>query len=99
MIIKSVVATLSQLKHVWKAMTAKDALGVLIRTAGLLLMAFGLYDVFYSIVETAGFAPHSQIPATQHCFFGFGYFVAGVLIVKCANRLTDFAYEQKQPRK
>jgi hypothetical protein len=72
-------------------MTAKDALGLLVRTFGLLLL-YGIYHGIYAVIEAAGLAPDAHIPASKLALFAFVYVVIALLIVRGADHIVRFAY-------
>jgi hypothetical protein len=80
-------------------MAAKDVLGLVIRIAALYLMSLGLYELFYAIIETFGLVVPGKYPPSHHCFFGLVYFIVGLVVLKCADRIASFSYGQKNTPK
>jgi hypothetical protein len=75
----------------------QDALGLLIRVFGLLIAAYALYDELFAAIEAAGFLPNARDPASRHGLFGILYFLIGVVIVRTADHIVNFAY--KSPKR
>jgi hypothetical protein len=79
-------------------MTPKDALGMLIRAYGLWSIIEASYTLFFAVMNAAGLTPHAQYPAQSHVLFTFFYFIQGIVIIKCADQLVEFAYPKLMPQ-
>jgi hypothetical protein len=74
----------------------KDVLGVLIRAFGLLVAVYGIYEIFFSIVETMGLTSTAQFPPSRHAMFGTIYWVFGLIIVRTADLVSTVAYGRRR---
>jgi hypothetical protein len=75
-------------------MNVKEILGLIIRVFALLLAGYGLYHMFYAVIEQAGLVPYSTIPAPRHALFGAFYFAIAIVIVRTADHIANFAYKK-----
>jgi hypothetical protein len=76
----------------------EDALGLLIRVFGLLIVAYAIYDEMFAGLEAAGFIPNARETASKHGLFAILYFLIGIVIVKAADQIVRFAYGTKNSR-
>jgi len=73
-------------------MTPRDLLGVFVRLAGLGLILFALFDLYYVVVKTLGIPTMSTVPLGIDVRGAIVYSISGLCIVSGARLIVRLAY-------
>ena len=75
-------------------MNAKDVFGVVVRTAGLFLLVYGLWYLLYGVAQATGISPitHSTV---NYFLSGWGSLLVGLYFLRGAPGLLRFCYPDK----
>ncbi len=76
-------------------MTPKELLGVFVRLAGLGLLLFAVFDLYYVVMKTLGIPTSSTVPVTRDEQGAGVYLVLGICILAGAKWIVRVAYLQK----
>jgi hypothetical protein len=73
-------------------MPPKDLLGVFVRFGGLLLVLFGIFDLYFVFLKLFGLPTTSVRPVEQDAQAAIFYFILGFGIIFCAKWIVRLAY-------
>jgi hypothetical protein len=68
--------------------------GIIVRTIGLIVGLYGLYCLWYMLMRSFGMSTRANLPPTSAFMFGVFYLVLGVVILRKADWVVRFAYDQ-----
>jgi hypothetical protein len=73
-------------------MQARDLFGVVVRTVGIAMIIYGLYDIFFLVIMAMGMEYESH-HSTELVAWAAGFFLLlGVAIIGAAERIVRLAY-------
>jgi hypothetical protein len=73
-------------------MTAKELVGAVVRLAGLGLLLFAFFDLYYVIVKTAGIYTESTLPVSRDVHGFVVYSILGLCIIAGAKWIAGLVY-------
>ena len=73
-------------------MKARQVFGVLVRTFGLTLTLYGLYDGFYTVMRLIGIPTPYQVAPLTTAVVGCVFLLVGVMLTRWAEWVVRFAY-------
>jgi len=73
-------------------MTVKDIFGLIVRTMGLVMILFGLFDLAYVAAKLLGLPLPSRYPVSVDAISSAFYFIIGIAVILSATLITNLIY-------
>ena len=77
-------------------MTGKDLFGVVIRVAGLILIMYALWNLWFALFQLGGVAGPKDIGLTWYFAFGVPALLLGLYFLRGAPHILRFSYPERR---
>ena len=73
-------------------MQPREAFGVVVRTLGMLLIAYALWNLGFAFSDAVSFTKNTGVPAPDYVTLIVTFTLMGLIFIRGANSIVNFVY-------